>query len=298
MPRLELRHLSLLAALAEADSFADAATRLNVTPSALTHRLKEAERRLGVTLVERGRTPPAFTEPGRTLLASAREVLRTLEAAEQLAGSAGAPQPVVVRLAASTLCGYGWLADLVRSLEASHPQIDLEVVMDVAADPVAALRKRRIDAAVMPARTRDARLRHIALHRDEMVAVVPRGHRFAGQPFVEVRDFITETYIANTTRPEAGREYSRLFAPAGIRPRRVLRAGHVEAVIGVVRAGIGVTVSTRSTVAPFLDGGGLALVPLTSTGQYVTWYGSFMTGGAATPLAREVLQALARVTAR
>ena len=298
MPRLELRHLNLLAALAGAVSFADAATRLNITPSALTHRLKEAERRLGVTLVERGRTPPAFTESGRTLLVVARDVLRRLEAAERAAGELGGQRPVVLRIGGSTLCGYGWLAELVRSLESSHPQVDLEVVMDVAEDPVAALKKRQIDAAVMPARTRDARLRHIALYRDEMVAVVPRGHRFATQAFVEVRDFATETYIANNTRPEAGREYSRLFAPAGIRPQRVLRAGHIEAVTGVVRAGIGVTVSTRSTVAPFIDGGGLALIPLTAGGQYVTWYGSYAAGGATAPLVREVLQALARITAR
>jgi LysR family transcriptional regulator for metE and metH len=298
MPRLELRHLSLLAALADADSFADAATRLNVTPSALTHRLKEAERRLGVTLVERGRVPPAFTDPGRTLLATAREVLRTLDAAETAASEAGDTRPVLVRLGASTLCGYGWLADLVRSLESSHPQVDLEVVMDVAADPVAAVKKRKIDAAVMPARTRDARLRHVALYRDEMVAVVPRGHRFAVQPFVEVRDFATETYVANNTQPEIGREYSRLFAPAGIRPQRVLRAGHIEAVIGVVRAGIGVTVSTRSTVAPFIDGGGLVLVPLTAEGQFVTWYGIHAADVAKAPIVREVMLALARVTAR
>ncbi len=293
MPRLELRHLSLLTALSESASFADAATRLNVTPSALTHRLKEAERRLGVVLIERGRVPPAFTAPGRTLLAMARDVLHSVEVAEKSASEATETHPVVVRIGGSTLCGYGWLADLVRLLESSHPQVDLEVVMEVAADPVSAFKKREVDAIVMPVKTRDTRVRNVALYRDEMVAVVPRGHPFGDRPFVEVRDFAAETYIANTTQPETGREYSRLFAPAGIRPQRVLRAGHIEAVMGVVRAGIGITVSTRSTVAPFADSS-VVLVPLTASGQFVTWYGTYLASGNRSSIAREVVLALAR----
>ena len=83
---------------------------------------------------------------------------------------------------------------------------------------------------------------------NEMVAVVPRGHRLTAGDHAEIRDFADVTYVANSTTPEIGREYTRLFKPAGVRPRRVVQAGHVEAVMGVVRAGIGVTISTPMTM--------------------------------------------------
>ena len=297
MPRLDLRHLEMLRAIAESRSFADAANKLSVTPSALTHRLKEAERRLGKTLIDRGQTPPSFTEAGRRLLLSARGILAELDTAETEASSAEAVRKITVRIGASTLCGYGWLADLVRALEATQPHIELEVTMDVALDPIGALKKRNIEIAVMPARTRDVRLRNVALYRDEMIAVIPRGHPLALRTHLEIRDFANETYVANSTTPEIGREYARLFEPAGVRPRRILRAGHIEAVIGVVRAGVGVTISARSTILPFAADGGLAFLPLTANSQYVTWFATFMASGPNVRSAREVVATLARVTA-
>ncbi|MFO0509500.1 MAG: LysR family transcriptional regulator [Gammaproteobacteria bacterium] len=297
MPRLDLRHLSMLRAIAESRTLADAATTLNLTPSALTHRLKEAERRIGRKLVDREHTPTTFTEAGRRLAAAARGILDELEQAEADAGMVDAMKRVAVRLSGSTLCGYGWLAGLVRALEVAHPQIDLEVVMDVALDPIGALKKRAIDLAIMPERTRDARLRNVALYRDEMVAVVPRGHRLTAGDHAEIRDFADVTYVANSTTPEIGREYTRLFKPAGVRPRRVVQAGHVEAVMGVVRAGIGVTISTRSTAEPFAASGELVLLPLTPGGQYLTWFGTCFASGPDNRAARDVLTMLARVTA-
>lgn len=297
MPRLDLRHLSMLRAIAESRTLADAATTLNLTPSALTHRLKEAERRIGRRLVDRDHTPTSFTEAGRRLASAARGILAELDRAEADAGMVDATKRVVVRLSGSTLCGYGWLAGLVRALEATHPQIDLEVVMDVALDPIGALKKRAIDLAIMPERTRDARLRNMALYRDEMVAVVPRGHRFTAHGHAEIRDFAEEIYVANSTTPEIGREYTRLFKPARVHPGRVVQAGHVEAVMGVVRAGIGVTISTRSTAEPFAASGELVLLPLTQGGQYLTWFGTCFAGGPDTRAVRDVLTVLARVTA-
>ena len=45
---LEIRHLKTLHALREADSLVDAADRLHLTQSALSHQFKELEERLGM----------------------------------------------------------------------------------------------------------------------------------------------------------------------------------------------------------------------------------------------------------
>jgi hypothetical protein len=39
-----------------------------------------------------------------------------------------------------------------------------------------------------------------------------------------------------------------------------------------VRAGLGVTVATRTSAATFMSAGGLCMVPLTATGQFLTWH--------------------------
>ncbi len=50
---LELRHLKTLHALREADSLVEAAERLHLTQSALSHQFKELEERLGMQLFVR-----------------------------------------------------------------------------------------------------------------------------------------------------------------------------------------------------------------------------------------------------
>jgi len=293
-PKLEIRHLGMLVAIDGAATLAEAAHELNITPSALTHRLREAERRAALALVRRG-GKPQFTAGGERLLLAARRCLAELEVAEREARTAGAAARRVVRLGASTLCGYDWLPVLLQRLESGHPSIDVEVVIDVSLDPVAALRDRRIDVAVMPGRARGRDVTAIRLFQDELVALVPLAHPKARRRFLDVRDLVSEVYVTDTTTQESGREYERLFEPAGVRPERVLRAGHMEAVIALVRAGLGLTVTTRTGAAPFVIGGGLKVVPLTAAGQYLTWYAHVRAAGGRPSPSRAVAEALADV---
>ncbi len=294
VPKLEIRHLAMLVAIDRAATLAEAALELNITPSALTHRLREAERRAALVLVRRGGRP-RLTDGGQRLLLAARRCLAELEVAEREARTAGSAARHVVRLGASTLCGYDWLPGLLRHLESAQPSIDVEVVIDVSLDPVSALRDRRIDVAVMPGRARGRDVSALRLFQDELVALVPLAHPKARRRYLDVRDLVNEVYVTDTTTQETGREYERLFEPAGLRPERVLRAGHMEAVIALVRAGLGLTVTTRTGAVPFVGGGGLKVVPLTPSGHYLTWYAHLrVSRGRASP-AREVADALALV---
>jgi LysR family transcriptional regulator for metE and metH len=293
-PKLEIRHLAMLVAIDKARTLAEAALELNITPSALTHRLREAERRATLPLVRRG-GHPRLTDGGQRLLLGAQRCLAELEVAEREARTAGSAARHIVRLGASTLCGYDWLPALLRHFDVAQPSIDIEVIIDVSLDPVSALRDRRIDVAVMPGRAGGRDVTGLRLFQDELVALVPLAHPKARRRYLDVRDLTSEVYVTDTTTQETGREYERLFEPAGVRPERVLRAGHMEAVIALVRAGLGLTVTTRTGAAPFVSGGGLKVVPLTAAGQYLTWYANVRAAcGRASP-AREVADALSHV---
>lgn len=293
--KLDLRHLQMLEAISQSRTLLDAAHRLSISPSALTHRIREAERRLATPLLVRGRREPALTEAGIRMLAVATRCLRDLEHAEsELARSAQQPTEVV-RIGASTLSGYEWLPDLLRRLNASHPSIDVEVGLDVSLDPVSALREGVIDVAIMPARIRLASVRSRELFSDEMVAVLPTSHPKSRRRYLDAGDLIDEPYITDGTTPEAGREFERLFQPSGVRPIRVRRAGHTEAVIALVRASFGITILTRRTAAPYVAAGDLSVVRLTRAGLYLTWYAVLRSANAKTSAARTVADVLVEV---
>ena len=72
---IELRHLRTLKAIQETGSIVDAAERIHLTQSAISHQLKELENRLDGPVLERKTKPLRFTQSGKRLLALADDIL-------------------------------------------------------------------------------------------------------------------------------------------------------------------------------------------------------------------------------
>src|SRR6476661_3658040 len=73
--KLEIRHLRLLAAVAQTGSVTEAGKRLHLTQSALSHQLRDAEEKLGAALFLRLGKRMVLTPAGEKLLVSAEKVL-------------------------------------------------------------------------------------------------------------------------------------------------------------------------------------------------------------------------------
>ena len=80
---LDIRHLKTLIALRDAGSLVDAARRLHLTQSALSHQLKDLESRLNTRLFERKSRPIRFTRAGLEVLQLADNVLPMIQRTEQ-----------------------------------------------------------------------------------------------------------------------------------------------------------------------------------------------------------------------
>src|SRR5579864_4478444 len=94
--RLEIRHLRLLAAVAEQGSVTEAGRRLHVTQSALSHQLRDAEEKLGTALFLRLGRKMVLTPAGEKMLDSAHKVLDELHNAEtHVEGMSGGTRGVV-----------------------------------------------------------------------------------------------------------------------------------------------------------------------------------------------------------
>src|SRR5687767_8343059 len=83
LPMLEIRHLKTLVALRETGSVVEAAERLCLTQSALSHQLKELESRLDCELFVRKSRPLRFSAAGKRLLVLADDVIAKVSDAER-----------------------------------------------------------------------------------------------------------------------------------------------------------------------------------------------------------------------
>lgn len=81
MRQYDLVELRVFMAIIDAGSFAGAAARLGVSPSAVSQTIRTLETRLGVRLINRTTRSLAASEAGADLLARLRPALRELDAA-------------------------------------------------------------------------------------------------------------------------------------------------------------------------------------------------------------------------
>ncbi|WP_240776277.1 LysR family transcriptional regulator [Nitrincola alkalilacustris] len=269
--KLSTKHMQMMAAVADTGSVSDAAHRIGVTQSALSHRLKEAERLLGTELFYRNNKQLTPTSAGKRLLYSARVILAELERAETDINKLSVGIEHVIRLGNDAFAGYHWLPSFMKIFCATHPSISLEVIPDLTLDPYGALRDGRIDLAVVSDLAPISGFRNEPLFQDELRVVMPASHPLAGSPYIGIEAITAETYITHHTNPDSGREYEQLFSRYNRLPVRVIRAGVTDAVIGMVRAGLGITIMPAWTLEPYLSQGGLYTSQTTASGLKIDW---------------------------
>ena len=292
--QLDLRHLRLVAAVADAGGQTRASRRLNLTQSALSHQLRELEARIGAPLFIRASRRMVLTPIGERVLLSARRVLHEVENLErdlvtdQERGGAG-----VVRLATECYTCYHWLPAVVRAFREEWPQVDVRIVAEATADPVKALLDGALDLAIVAGDVDERRLGCTSLFEDEQVVVVAPGHPLAARAFVSPEDLRDEHLILYTTHSSESTVLREVLRPAGVEPRHLTRVQLTEAIVELVKAGLGISVLARWAIAPQLRDGSLVGVPLTARGFHRQWWAVTRQRDSAPAYQRSLLDLLA-----
>lgn len=267
---LEIRHLKLVAAIAETGSVTRAGNRLHLTQSALSHQLRDAEEQLGVALFERKSGKMVLTPAGERLLQTARTVLCELERAETEIQQNGTAAKGLIRMSTQCHTVYHWLPPRLSFFQRQFPEVEVQLVIEATNNPFEALLEGKLDLAIVNEPIRNRKIKYLSLFEDESVIAVPPGHRLAGRDFVAAEDFATETILLYPPK-EDSTLLMKILQPAGIRPRKIQEVTLTEAIIEMVIGGLGIAALPKWTVAPQLASGALIGVSLKPPGCRWTW---------------------------
>ena len=281
---LEVRHFQLVAAIAETGSLAAASHKLHLTPSALSHQLRDAETRLGGLLFQRRHRRLLLTGAGERMLASARRVLA--EIAEVESGRDAAED--LIRLSTGCYTVYGWLPPVLRRFQSEHPRVELKIVLEATRQPVTALLAGDLDLALTTQVPRNARLSATRLFDDELFLLVPSGHAFDRRGRAVSADELAREHLLVYDAPREQLDvFTRVLWPAGVEPRRVSRVPLTEALIELVRGGVGVA-TLPGWILPSASRKGLSFQRLTPRGVRRRWSAVTLAGSKPKPLTRFV----------
>jgi len=262
----------MIAVLSETPRVTDAAEKLGITPSALSHRIREAERRLEVPLFMRVHKRLQPTPAVDYLAQVARRMLADQVRAEEDVRKMARGVRHVVRLAVESYSAYHWLPAFLRRLREAEPDFGIEVVAAASRETLSSLHERSVDLIIVSGEFNRAGVNLLPLFDDQLCFIMAPAHRLAGKPVIVGEDIVGEDFITYTRVPEPDREYARLFRPSNSYPNWIETIEVPEAIVEMVAAGLGTSVLAGWAVAGAVASGRIVAAQVGVDGISIPWY--------------------------
>lgn len=243
----ELRYLRAFVTLAEELHFRRAAERLGIAQPPLSNQIRRLEELSGTKLFVR-RPAVALTSAGEAFLAHARRALGAVDRglAEARRAAAGEAGRLVLGFAASTLVSL--VPRLARRYVEDRPDVELVLREIPSADQFEALERGEIDVGVLREPPDDRDIESTPILTEPFVAVLPRRHDLSGRKSISLHRLAGDPFVHFPRRVAPGLydKVSQLCAIAGFTPKVRLEALEWLTIVGLVEAGVGVSLVPAS----------------------------------------------------
>ncbi len=257
---MELRHLRYFVAVAEEGHITRAAERLGMQQPPLSQQIKAMERELDVQLFRRKSRGVELTDAGRALLAEARSILVQFDRAlEVTSRTARGEQGRLCVGIAPTAPFHPMVPRSIRSFREAFPLVSLTLEEGLSNEVVERFAKGQMDVAFVRASTLHADALVVCpLLNEPMIVALPTLHpmaRGSRNATVDLKRFEDDPFIL--FGPPGTGIYDETVAAcrvAGFSPRVGQQAPRITSTLGLVAAGLGITLVPESMQIMRMDG--------------------------------------------
>jgi DNA-binding transcriptional LysR family regulator len=263
-----LRLIRVFLAIAHRKNITQAAADLGVSQPSVSRSVRELERQMRATLLERTPSGVRLTEAGEALLAHARNIAAEARAAEEdLEALAGLTQGTLRVGGSPTIATY-LLPPLLHTFHNRYPGVELRLTSAPSRAIARMLAEREIDVALVETPVEDPRLRSSVWAEDHLVVTVAPGHALQGRSPLQPAALAHELLV--TREPGSGTYDTVMGAlrQLGVVPRRRLEVDTAEAIIQLVASGLGFAIVSRQAAADAIALGRLVVVDV--AGLHIT----------------------------
>jgi DNA-binding transcriptional LysR family regulator len=253
--------LHAFVAIAERRSFQRAAAYLNLSQTALSHRIRKLEEDLGVKLLSRTTREVSLTQAGVKLLPKVKDMIETLAVSLDELRREGRSRQKTLSIGCLPTVASGQLPEALRRFQSRNPDVMLRIYDNSATEISELVQAGTIAFGITFVSAHRSDFNIEMLIKDPFTLVCRKDHPLAERSAVSWSDLATEPLIR--VSPQTG---NRMTIDDELGNRREnftwrFEVQHVQTAVALVRSGVALTVIPRLAVSAN-DESGLKLVPV------------------------------------
>lgn len=226
----------------EKGSLSAAAEILGYTPSGVSRSIAAIESELDVKLLYRSKKGIQPTGACMSLLPAIRDLVKNADRVIQISAAVTGILSGHLVIGTAYSCYYKWIAEMTSQFHELHPGIDFKIIYGTSTELSSKITTHNADFCIISKRNQEGS-EWIPLMTDELMALLPPDHSFAGADRMPVGIFAEESYI--DTYPGQDIDNARVFNRCGINPNTRFSTMDIYATYSMVEAGLGISMNNN-----------------------------------------------------
>jgi DNA-binding transcriptional LysR family regulator len=192
---LDIHQLEIFTKVAKLKSFSKAAQEMYLTQPTVSQHISSLENYLGIKLLDRLGKGVALTKAGEILYPYAKQMTALRGEAQQALDHFMGKKTGHLVLGASTIPGEYILPPLLGQFKTLYPEIRITLRIGDTEEIVTELLGGTIEFGIIGAKIIHTRLKYSHFVEDELIVVVPKGHRWWQKKSIDVQELADEPFI-------------------------------------------------------------------------------------------------------
>lgn len=286
---LEIRHLRSLQAIEQEGNLAQAAERLHLTPSALSHQIRALETYFDTPLFLRSTRPLRLTPAGDAIVSLANRILPAVTATEAELRMIAGGRAGRLHIAIECHACFEWLLPVIEAFRDHWPDIEVDIRLGISFDPIPSLQKGEVDLVISSDPVDLPDLSFEPLFEYEARLVMHDTHPLARRPYITPQELADQTLITYPVNRQRLDVFTRFLQPAGVEPAQIRQVELTDVILLLVASMRGVAALPDWVLHNMADHPRLATRPLGETGIRGMLHGAIRVAERDTPFLRDFI---------
>ncbi|MDV7211409.1 LysR family transcriptional regulator [Azotobacter beijerinckii] len=245
---MELRQLKYFRAVASTLNFSKAAEHLHIAQPPLSRQIQQLESELGVQLLDRSSRPMKLTNAGVFLYEQSIRLLERIEAIQNETRRLGSEARRWMGIGFAPSILYGFIPNAIRQFSLDNENIEISLLELTSVQQAEALKAGRIDIGFGRLMIEDEALENILLTEEPLIAALPAYSPLAAERCIPLERLFEEVLVLYpaSPRPSFIDQVLQQFTAKGYKIGKTLETNGLQTAIGLVAAGMGVTLVPKS----------------------------------------------------